>query len=448
MPRTNVDRITRSPWLSLSLSIAALAGCTGRSVVDSDAAADVAADQASDVTTPDTSVVDAVDTQTPDVPVANDVTDAPDVTDAGCRFTRVIVGLSDYGTFGGYVIGDLATPSTLHYVPLPDAGVSPVDQDHNVRAATTRCETYDLWHTRPARVVTLDPANPTVPLRSVTLTDVPAGPDGGPASANPYDIAVISATKAYVVQYNSAQVAIVDPSAGTVTGHISLAPLADADGIPEAASITVVGTRAYVSLQQLDRAGGYMAPAHSHVAVIDTATDTLVDTNTGTTGIDGITLSHGNPSGDMPRTDDGAHLLVVSIGNYGDDASGIDVIDVATSTVTRTIDNVALGGKPSSAAIVAGTTGWATVDRAGDGGTTHVIVSFDLVTGVVTTTPIATSSAFTYGTLRRAPDGTVWSIGGDYNMGSIHAFRPSGAVWLTAPFTTGSLNTTSLDFLP
>lgn len=458
MPRTTLDRRNRQFInLCLCLGLTALAGCTGRPVLDADGdaavsdAADARADLVLDAVlpdTPDVPLADAVDRAVTDATDAADATDVTDVTDGGCRFTRVIVGVSDYSAFGGYVVGDLGAPGTLHLVPLPDAGASAVDQDHNVRGSATRCETYDLWHSSPARVVTLDPANVTAHLRTLTLAEVSAGPDGGAVSANPYDLAVISATKAYVVQYNSAQIAVIDPGAGTVTAHISLASLADADGIPEAASITVLGGRAYVSLQQLDRPGGYTVPAHSHIAVIDTATDRLVDVNPATPAIDGITLSHGNPTGDMPRTDDGLHLLVVSIGSYGDPASGVDVIDVATNTVTRTIDSLALGGKPSSVAVVTGSTAWTTVDRAGDAGAMHAILAFDLATGVVTASPVAASTVYTYSSLRRAPDGSVWSIGGDYGLGSIHAFTALGVPRLAVPFTTGALNTTSLDFLP
>ena len=453
----------------------ALAACTGRGIIDSDAsdaAADIATDRGTDATAPNdvsdvqvttdvmdaTTGTDATDTVTPtDVVMGSDVTDAStdvavdavvadagsDAGDAGCRFTQVIVGVSDYTSFGGYVVGNI-DGTNMRYVPMQDAGPSPVDQDHGLRSTTTRCETYDLWHTNPAHIVTLDPANPVNALRTLTVPAVPSGGDGGTVSANPYDIAVVSATKAYVVQYNSANVLIVDPSSGAITGSISLAALADADGIPEAASITIAGGRAFIALQQLDRNAFYAAPTHSHIAVVDTATDQLVDADPSTTTVDAIELTHGNPAGDMPLADTGIHLLVTEIGNYGNPVSGIDVIDVTSLSITQTIESTLLGGKPSSAAWVSGTSAWATVDR----GATHDIVSFEAISANPGITPIASSATYNYGSLRRAQNGTIWSIGGDYNAGSIHAFSSTGTAILSMPFTTGMLNTTSLEFLP
>jgi hypothetical protein len=445
--------------LSISFSIVAataLSGCPEPTNNDagSDATSDVQSDRGSDALSP-SDIVDVADDVPPidaaDVPdvVLTDASDVADANvDAGCAFTRVIVGVSDYASFGGYVIGDLAT-RTMQYVPAADAGTSPIDQDHNLRSSTIRCETYDLWHSAPSHVVTIDPANPIAALRTADIPNVPTGADGGLVTSNPYDIAVITPTKAYVAQYNSADLLVIDPSAGTITRTISLAQFADADGIPEAASITVVGAFAYVAVQQLDRASFYTAPAHSHLAVVDTATDMLVDVDPSTAGtIDAIELTHGNPSGNMPLASDGRQLLVTEIGNYGDPTGGIDVIDTMTNTVARTIENADLGGKASSAAWIMGHTAWASVDRSGTG-SMYVIVSVNAMTGAIDGTPIASSTTYSYGSLRLAPDGnSVWAIGGDYNAGSIHAFSTTGTALLTMPFTTGMLNTTSLEFLP
>ena len=95
--------------------------------------------------------------------------------------------------------------------------------------------------------------------------------------ANPYDIAFASPTHAYVTRYESPDLWIVNPATGSHDGTISLAGLADADGIPEMDRMIVVGPLLFVSLQRVDRNNGFAPTDSSLVAVIDTRTDQLVD---------------------------------------------------------------------------------------------------------------------------------------------------------------------------
>jgi len=400
-------------------------------------------DAASDIVT-DQSTTETGNEAGADAPLEAAV-DAVDTTpDAGCTFQHVIVTVSDYAAFGGYVVGDLAT-RTMSYVPMADAG-SGIDQDHVVRSSPFMCQAYDLWRSSPGKIQWLDSANLPSPTQTLNVADVPTGADGGLVAANPWDIAVISPVTAYVAQYNSPRLLTVNPTAGTSSGTIDLSPFADADGIPEAASIALRTGRAYVAVQQLDRPGGYVAPANSHVAVIDTATQALVDVNTATTAIDGIALSAGNPGGWMPVTPDGKYMLVVSTGNWGVVDGAVDVVDLMSNTVLRSITPAMLGGEPGAVELVSGNIAWVTVDATGtDGGVEHRIVSFDLSTGIVRTPALVVSTTHAFGALRRAPDGTMWAIGSDYNAGSIHVFDATTAASLLT-FTTGSLNTTSIDF--
>src|SRR6185295_10088614 len=83
---------------------------------------------------------------------------------------------------------------------------------------------------------------------------------------NPYDIAFATSTKAYVTRYESTDLWIVDPTSGAHTGTVSLAGLADADGIPEMDRLEMVGPLLFVSLQRVDRNAGFQPTDTSLVA--------------------------------------------------------------------------------------------------------------------------------------------------------------------------------------
>lgn len=377
---------------------------------------------------------------------------SPDAATPGCMLTRVIASTSD-GTAGGYMAGTLAPPTVAG---VPTAAGAMVAQDHAVR--TSGCVAFDLWRTfaaEPNQVVVLDAANLFAPRRTITLPTVPTDGASAPQSANPHDIAVVSPTKAYVTQYNSPNLAVVDPSgASTAVRTIDLGAFAGTDGIPEAESVLVVGTRAYVTLQQLDRTMGYRAPDRSTVVVIDTATDALVDTDGATAGTQGISLSFGNPQR-IVASSDGAFLLVSSSGNFDSDADGgIDVIDAATNRVVRTLRASDFGGKePGSVEVLDASVAWAVVDTTTGAPpmtvTTSAIRAFDFRTGMVTAAPVAMSTSARYGGLRRSPDGNIWAVNTSFGMNAtVFAFRPNGTSAIASPTVIAGTGTTAVDFAP
>ena len=146
---------------------------------------------------------------------------------------------------------------------------------------------------------------------------------------NPYDIAFATPTRAYVTRYESADLWIVDPTTGAHTGTVSLAGLADADGIPEMDRLVMVGPLLFVSLQRVDRNNGFQPTDTSLVAVIDTRTDALVDCDPGNAGVQGILLPRVNPVTpfvfDAPRT----RLYLGCAGVYGAPDGGIVRVDPA-----------------------------------------------------------------------------------------------------------------------
>jgi len=145
--------------------------------------------------------------------------------------------------------------------------------------------------------------------------------------SNPYDIAFTSPTRAYVARYGSPDLWIVDPTTGAHTGTVSLASLADADGIPEMDHLIMVGPLLFVSLQRVDENAGFQPTDSSLVAVVDTRTDALVDCDPVHGGVQGILLPRVNPVTpfvfDEPRT----RLYLGCAGRYGVPDGGIVSLD-------------------------------------------------------------------------------------------------------------------------
>src|SRR5262249_42116738 len=145
----------------------------------------------------------------------------------------------------------------------------------------------------------LDPASAFATVRQFSVGN----------GSNPHDIAFASPTKAYVTRYDSADLWVVNPQTGAHTGTISLAGFADADGIPEMVPMAVWAGRLFVSIERLDRNNFYAPVGGSLVAVIDPLSDTVIDVDSGTAGVQGILLPAQNPTTEMVI--DGAGKLLL-----------------------------------------------------------------------------------------------------------------------------------------
>jgi hypothetical protein len=113
--------------------------------------------------------------------------------------------------------------------------------------------------------------------------------------SNPHDIAVYSRTVAYVSRYDMTTVLKINPETGATLGTINLAGFADADGLPEMDQMFFVQGYLCVLLQRLDRNNFYSPVGNGYLAVIDTATDTVVDMNPGAGGVQPVVLPRANP---------------------------------------------------------------------------------------------------------------------------------------------------------
>ena len=227
---------------------------------------------------------------------------------APARAARAYVVESDFST-GSFSAVDAATR-------VPSCDVASVHSDARVR-----------WYNGRVYVVNRFGADNIEVLDGTTYGLVRQFSVGN--GSNPYDIAFASPTHAYVTRYETSDLWIVNPATGTHDGTISLAALADADGIPEMDHLLVVGPLLFVSLQRVDRNNGFQPTDSSLVAVIDTRTDQLVDCDAAHPGVQGILLPRTNPVTpfvfDEPRT----RLYLGCAGRYGEPDGGIVRLDPA-----------------------------------------------------------------------------------------------------------------------
>ena len=195
---------------------------------------------------------------------------------------------------------------------------------------------------------------------------------------NPHDIEIVAPDRAYVTRYDAASLLIVDPRDGTQLGEIDLGAFADGDGLPEVSGIVRVGDRLYLSCQRLDRNGGWGPVDVSYLIVVDLATDTLVDVDPDTEGVQGIALSAANPNSLAVI---GERIAVGVVVNFGDRSGGVEIVDTASSrSLGLAVSEEDLGGDITSMVLVDGERGYAVV---ADENFANSVRPFDLSSGAV-----------------------------------------------------------------
>lgn len=169
------------------------------------------------------------------------------------------------------------------------------------------------------------------------------------AGSNPQDIAVLSSDRAFVSCYETNDLLEVDPSSGQILGSISLAALADGDGLCEMQRMHVQGGYLYVQVQRMlrrDWPDPWIPAPPSYLAVIDLNTSLLVDADPGSPGVQGIALQGTNPVGPMQVEPETGLLLVPEAGQYGVvDNGGIERVNLSTwQSEGMAVTEAALGG--------------------------------------------------------------------------------------------------------
>ncbi|WP_017445356.1 hypothetical protein [Gayadomonas joobiniege] len=192
-------------------------------------------------------------------------------------------------------------------------GLTVDDTDYSIRAHED--DLYLLGKYYIDTIAKFDTSSDTISTPLYTYSTQENGQEG---SGNPYDLVVVSETKAYLIRYGVDNILIVNPSAATaddfITGSIDLSAYATASGDVNASDAHLVGDKLFVTMQRMNN---WVAQT-AYVAVFDTTTDTEVETNfSSDDAVKGIALQGTNPQSDSIVYFDDA-VYVTTSGSWGE----------------------------------------------------------------------------------------------------------------------------------
>ncbi|MBN2707243.1 MAG: hypothetical protein JXR89_12500, partial [Deltaproteobacteria bacterium] len=248
----------------------------------------------------------------------------------------------DYGS-GAHALIEVAKPRAFQQNLLPTIS--------DIKMAADGAYFYRIECFNGDNVTKFAAADPATPLwQYSTLDPSEAG------SSNPQSMSFVPATpsasaKAYIPRYGSTKLWVVDPQAAGEAefkvGEIDLGAYADSDGLPEMSKGVVVGDKLFLILGRLDADNGFVPTNTPYLVVIDTATDTEIDTQGGgPEGFHGIPLPIKNPLEIVYNAATGK-IFVQGVGRYASSwtgtpaeySGGIVSVDPATYQVEMIVDD-------------------------------------------------------------------------------------------------------------
>ncbi len=168
-------------------------------------------------------------------------------------------------------------------------------------------------NSKPDNIMVIDPVNDTITKTTIPLTE----------GSNPWAMAFVSDTKAYVTNFNSDSVSVIDFESGNVIKSVKVGKA------PE--GIIVNGTRAYIANTGYD---GWGNPyVQSTVTIMDITADTVI-----------ASVNVPTNAQDLAFAPDGK-LHVVCTGDYTNELGKVAVIDIDSETPT-VVDTIFIGGSP------------------------------------------------------------------------------------------------------
>lgn len=143
------------------------------------------------------------------------------------------------------------------------------------------------------------------------------------------DLAVVGPCRAYVSRRNSPRLIRADLCRGAWVETTDLAGFADADGNPDLGTMIVHEGRLFVQVRRIneDATARFVPPAM--LAVVDLATDTLIDTDPVVEGVQAIELEGTAPKHRM-QIIAATRRLFVSASGGSMDAGGLEAVDLDT----------------------------------------------------------------------------------------------------------------------
>ena len=247
------------------------------------------------------------------------------------------------------------------------------------------------------------------------------------AQTNPTALIRVSETKAYIPLYNSDRILIVDPTATDeadfILGEIDFSAYDDGDGTPDVNNAVAIEDKLFVTVQRLTN----FEPSNTaYVAVIDTSTDTEIDTGRDPM-LNGIPLTVRNPNNDLVFLAGERSLYVQGVGkNFTSfiDGSppeftgGVERINVDDYSSAVVVGDVDTRGHTSSMTVVSSTKGYLV---AGDF-FSNTVYPFDPQTGDVGAA-IPALTGLQIANVVTGPNGNVWVS--DTSNATVHLLDPA-----------------------
>lgn len=286
----------------------------------------------------------------------------------GLATPRVILTTTDFSTGSlSAVAGDGTVADDLLLI----------HSDARVRAFNGRV--YILNRLGQDNIIVLDEDDISTPLNQYSTGD----------GSNPHEIVVVSDEKAYVSVYERDHLLIVNPATGDSLGIVDLSTFSDEDGLPEASQLALYAGRVFVACQRLNRDAFFAPTDFSTIAVVDTATDQLIDVDPFTQKIDGIRLTGTQPFGFDQH---GANWVLAEVGNFGQMDGGIEAVDLAALEAKGiAVAETSLGGDANTLTMLNANEGYVVVSDKNFANTIH---RFNLETGEVSGALSGVSNGF------------------------------------------------------
>jgi len=282
-----------------------------------------------------------------------------------------------------------------------------------------------------ATVAVIDPTTWTV-LRTLSVG----------AGREPVDIAVIAPDLAYVSCADGTHLLRFNPITGATTPVVDLSVFADPDGIPDLNMMAVHEGRLFVQLRRFDSSTfGFVPPAM--LAVVDLATEQLIDADTATTGTQAIELQGTAPKLKMQLVESTRRLFVSASGDLFDDG-GIEMIDLDTLQSLGLIvreDDDTVGADLGAFVLITSDRGYLTFST--DFAVSSHMVEFTVSGGVVPGGALFETVGYFVPTLPLDPQSdTFFFPDGGTHPSAVHVLdAASGSYVATVPIGTNALPT-------
>lgn len=152
------------------------------------------------------------------------------------------------------------------------------------------------------------------------------------ANANPQDIAVLSASLAFVSLYDPVEtgdIAVINPSTQSVLERIDLTPFSNDDGdrLAKASPLAVIGGYVFVGMQDLS--SSYVADANGKIAVIDPDAREVTDV-IHLEGRNPVAMTYSPQTEKLYVSNAGVFDTMTGGYNLADQFGGIEVVDPTT----------------------------------------------------------------------------------------------------------------------